>query len=624
MCGIAGYFGTDPPPADRVDRCLRLMHRRGPDAAASFRFTTTNGRHAVLLNTRLSIIDLDVRSNPPFRVGSHVLVYNGELYNYVELRKELAARGQQFRTESDTEVLLRALIEFGPDGLDRCEGMWAFAVLNEADGSLLLSRDRFGEKPLYLFRDATGLFFGSEIKFLAALRGRSFDVNHAHLYRYLVNGYKALYKTGEAFFHGVSELLPATVLKIDAEGRETSARYWSPEYAPVDGMTYNDAVEQVREALIRAVKLRLRADVPLAFCMSGGVDSNALISTAKRLCGYDVHGFTVMSDDARYEERDQIDAAVRELGVRHTPIPITADRFRENMVELVRQHDAPVYTISYYIHWLLMSEVAREGYRIAISGTGADELFTGYYDHHNLYLYEVRDRPEFESALAGWNRHIAPLVRNPYLQKPRLYFENAGIREHIYLDARNFAGFLQRDWHEAFAETAYAPSLLRNRMLNELFHEAVPVILHEDDLNAMYFSIENRSPFLDRGLFQLACQIPSRFLVRDGYAKIVLRDAMRGIVPDAVLDNRRKVGFNAPVTSFLKIDQPDVREYLLAPGPVFDHVRRDKIEELLGPCSGKGSDAAAQTTLPNSQSKFLFYFLNAKVFLEEFGSHHDA
>jgi asparagine synthase (glutamine-hydrolysing) len=616
MCGIAGYFGTEPPPPERVAQTLRLMHRRGPDAAASYAFKTAGGRQAVLLHTRLSIIDLDDRANQPFRVGSQVLIYNGELYNYVELRRELESRGQRFQTQSDTEVLLRTFAEFGTDGLDRCEGMWAFAVLNEADGSLLLSRDRFGEKPLYLFRDATGIFFGSEIKFLAALRGRPFEVNDEHLYRYLVNGYKSLYKARDTFFRGVTELPAASVLRVDAEGGEASSRYWTPTFAADDAMTYGDAVDAVREGLVRSVKLRLRSDVPLAFCMSGGVDSNALISTAKRLCGYDVHGFTVMSDDARYEERTEIEAAVRELGVRHTPIPITADRFRENMVELVRQHDAPVFTISYYIHWLLMSEVARAGYRIAISGTGADELFTGYYDHHNLYLYEMRNRPEFEPALAAWQRHMGPLVRNPYLKNPRLYFENPGIRDHIYLDAKNFAGYLRRDWHEAFSETDYAPSLLRNRMLNELSHESVPVILHEDDLNAMYFSIENRSPFLDRGLFELAYRIPTRFLIRDGYAKIVLRDAMRGIVPDAVLDNRRKVGFNAPVTSFLKIDQPDVREYLLASSPIFDHVRRDKIEQLLK--DGEGAP------LPNSQSKFLFYFLNAKVFLEEFGSHHDA
>jgi len=607
MCGIAGYFGTQPPPPERVECCLRLMRRRGPDAAASCLLDTPGKRQALLLHTRLKIIDLDERANQPFRIDSRVLVYNGELYNYLELRDELKALGHRFRTESDTEVLLRTWIQFGSAGLDRCEGMWAFALFDEADGSLTLCRDRFGEKPLYLFREEGAIFFGSEIKFLAALRGRPFDVNEAHLDRYLVNGYKSLYKSDETFFRGVRELPPGTVLRISAAGEEKSGPYWEPQFATDESLTYPQAVELVREAVIRSVRLRLRADVPLAFCMSGGVDSNALISTAKRVCDYDVHGFTVMSDDARYEEREQIEAAVRELGIRHTPVPITADHFRENLAELVRQHDAPVYTISYYLHWLLMSEVATAGYRIAISGTGADELLTGYYDHHNLFLHDVRGLSEFEPALAAWQTHIAPLVRNPYLQNPRLYFDNPGIREHIYLNAREFAGYLRNDWFEAFSESDYTPSLLRNRMANELFHEAVPVILHEDDLNAMYFSIENRSPFLDRRLFDICSRIPTRYLIRDGFAKIVLRDAMRGIVPDPVLDNHRKVGFNAPVTSFLKIDRPDVREYLLAPSPVFDRVRRDKIEILL-----------SRKELPNSESKFLFNFLNAKLFLEEF------
>jgi asparagine synthase (glutamine-hydrolysing) len=609
MCGIAGYFGTAKLPDERLSACLRLMHRRGPDHAAIYRHDASGGRNAVLLHSRLEIIDRDPRSHQPLRAGSKVLVYNGELYNYLELRAELAARGRRFETQSDTEVMLATLDVQGDAGLDRCEGMWAFALYDEESGTLRLCRDRFGEKPLYLYKDATGTYFGSEIKYLAALVGRRFDVNPAHLYRYLVNGYKSLYKTRETFFIGVSELPAGTLLTLNADGSESSRRYWEPKLGVESKMSYDDAVDGVRERLVRSVKLRLRADVPLAFCMSGGVDSNSLISIAKRLCNYDVHGFTVLSDDARYEEREQIEAAVRELGVRHTPVPIVPDRFRENMVELIRQHDAPIFTISYYLHWLLMKEVAASGYRISISGTAADELLTGYYDHHNLYLYEVRDLPEFRPALAGWQSHIAPLVRNPHLQKPRLYMETPGFRDHIYLNNDEFATYLTSGWHEDFSETRYHDSILRNRMLNELFHESVPVILHEDDLNAMYYSIENRSPFLDRELFEFCARIPSRHLMRDGYGKVVLRDAMRGIVPDAVLDNRRKVGFNAPVTEFLKIREPAVREYLLDKSPVFAHVRRDQIEKLL-----------SKETLPNSESKFLFYFLNAKVFLEEFAA----
>jgi len=358
------------------------------------------------------------------------------------------------------------------------------------------------------------------------------------------------------------------------------------------------------------VELRLRADVPLAFCMSGGVDSNALISIAKRTLGYDVHGFTIANADSRYEESDLVEASVAALGLRHTSIPTDTRDFLPRLRTLVRYHDAPVYTITYYAHWLLMESIAAHGYRVSVSGTAADELFTGYYDHHLAYLYEVRDdRATHAAALAGWSEHVRPIVRNPFLSDPDLFVKSPGFRDHIFLDADAFAGYLTAPWAEPFAETPYSPDVLRNRMLNELFHEAVPVILHEDDLNAMYFSIENRSPFLDRALFDHAFRIPTRHLVRDGYAKVVLRDAMRGIVPDAVLDSRRKVGFNAPIHAFLDPKSPDVRAALLDSSPIFEHVRKDRIEALLD-----------EEFLPNSRSKFLFYFLCSKLFLEELGS----
>jgi asparagine synthase (glutamine-hydrolysing) len=201
---------------------------------------------------------------------------------------------------------------------------------------------------------------------------------------------------------------------------------------------------------------------------------------------------------------------------------------------------------------------------------------------------------------------VKPVVRNPFLSDPDLFAKDPEFRDHIYLDAAGFAQYLHEPWSEPFVETAYTRSVLRNRMANELFHEAVPVILHEDDLNAMYYSIENRSPFLDRALFEFSARIPTAHLMRDGYAKAVLRDAMRGIVPDEILDNRRKVGFNAPIFDFLNPADPDTRAALLAPSPIWDLVRRDKITELMD-----------KAFLPNSQSKFLFYFLCSKLFLEE-------
>ena len=365
------------------------MRHRGPDDQTHRRFETPDGRWVELLHARLTIIDLDPRSNQPFELGERFLAYNGELYNYVELRAELEGLGVEFATTSDTEVMLAALAHHGWDAMDRCEGMWAFAMYDAASGELGLCRDRFGEKPLYLWRDGDGLYFGSEVKFIASLAGRRLGVNHRHLHRYLVNGYKALYKTSDTFFEGVEELPPGSTLRIGEGGRERRAAYWSPPEPDEEGISYQEAVEGTRERLIRSVELRLRADVPLAFCMSGGIDSLSLISIARRELDYDVHGFTIVNSDERYEEQEMVDHAVDRLKVRHTPIPVDTADFLPRLRGLVRQHDAPVYTITYYAHWLLMESIAASGYRISVSGTAADELFSGYYDHHLAYLHDV-------------------------------------------------------------------------------------------------------------------------------------------------------------------------------------------------------------------------------------------
>lgn len=608
MCGIAGYIGSERLSEQKVSACVGLMRRRGPDSQGSYHYETKSGRHVHLIHSRLSIIDPDHASDQPFVSDHKVISFNGEIYNYLELRKELCASGVTFRTQSDTEVLFRAIDTWGPEALTRCEGMWAFGFYDESTGLLMLSRDRFAEKPLYIYEVKDGLYFGSEIKFIQALLGIKLKVNRQHLYRYLVNGYKSLYKTEATFFEGIKNLAPGTTLTISGDSEPVTHRYWAPTFITDDTMTYEDAVDKTRSTLINAVGIRLRADVPLAFCMSGGIDSNALISIAKRIFNYDVHGFTVVNTDARYEEQDMVQHAVDQLGLRHTPVPLNPDNFLSRLRQLVNQHDAPIYTISYYVHWLLMEAVQKAGYRIAISGTAADEIFSGYYDHYNAYLACVRNDPDlYPKELAAWQTHLQPIVRNPYLGNAELFVQNSNFRNHIYLDADKFSDFLLRPWTEPFTETHYSDDLMRNRMANELFHESVPVILHEDDLNAMYYSIENRSPFLDTALFNHCQRIPTKHLIRNGFNKSVLRDSMRGIVPDEILNNRRKVGFNAPILDLLDVTDPAVRAEVLADSPIFEHVKRDRIANLLN-----------KPYLANSESKFLFYFLCAKFFLESF------
>jgi len=606
MCGIAGYIGRDKLAEERVNRCLEAMKRRGPDDRGVYRNTTPDGRHVCLLHTRLSIIDLDKRSAQPMRRDGQVIAFNGELYNYREVRERLEKQGSLFHTRSDTEVLLASLVSDGLDGLDAMEGMWAFAKYDEADGSLLLCRDRFGEKPLSYFEDDTGLYFASEVKFLAALSGRRFTVNETKVRRFLVYGYRFLYKGDETFFNEVRRLPSHSYMRVGPDGAKTIARYWEPRQRVEPDMTYEEAVAGARERLIRSVELRLRSDVPLAFCMSGGVDSNSLISIAKRVFGYDVHGFTIANHDERYDEQDIVDAAVAEQGLKHTSIWVDPSGFLQNLRKVVNYHDSPVCTVNYYSHWQLMRSVAEHGYKVSVSGTAADELFTGYYDHHAMYLAAMHGTVEYAEALDNWNRHIRPIVRNPMLQDPEAFIKNPGLRAHLFQDAAYFSEILTEPFEEPFSEVAYTDSLLRNRMMNELFEEAVRPILHEDDHNAMYFSIENRSPFLDRSLFDFCFSIPTRHLIRDGFNKKVLRDAMRGIVPDVVADTRKKVGFNAPIFDYLDIRDPAVLEEVLADSPIFEIVRRDRIAELLQPGH-----------MTNSFSKFLFSFISCKLFLEE-------
>ena len=610
MCGIAGYVGRIRLSPGSINATLQRMQRRGPDSQYATRIPLANEREAALLHSRLSIIDLDARSDQPFELGPLTLIYNGEIYNYQELRTELESVGRVFRTNSDTEVLLQAWDTWGEAALDKFEGMWAFALLNRDSSELVLCRDRFGEKPLYLMETTDGLYFASEVKFLFSLAGTTLPINWTHLYRFLVNGYKSLYKEPNAFFEGVSEIAPGTLKSVAANGGTNTRSYWVPRHTPDPSMTFEQAVAGVRERMIEAVGLRLRSDVPLAFCMSGGVDSVSLISIAKKIYDYDVHGFTIVNKDERYDERELIKYTRNSLGLNHTEIPINTDDFLERMQTLVTQHDAPVYTISYYAHWLLQQAIAEQGYKISVSGTAADELFSGYYDHHLLYLHAIQNEPALlHASTNNWVEHVKPIVRNPFLKDPRAFIDNPSTRDHIFLDAAGFSEFLKEPWEEQFSESEYTTSLMRNRMMNELFHEVIPVILHDEDLNSMFFSIENRSPFLDRNLFEFAAMIPDQHLIRDGKAKAVLREAMRGIAPDRIIDNRRKVGFNAPIGDFLDRRNSKVREQIMAESPIFDHVRRDKIEALL-----------YDEMLPNSKSKFLFYFISSKFFAEAYAA----
>ncbi|MDZ4824020.1 MAG: asparagine synthase (glutamine-hydrolyzing) [Flavobacteriales bacterium] len=606
MCGIAGYIGKKPLAEDNIRRTLDRMKQRGPDAQR-FQSFAGNNVHVSLLHSRLSIIDLDARSHQPFHCHGCTLVFNGEIYNYVELREELLRRKIPLTTSSDTEILMHYYLIYGEDCVKYFEGMWALALWDEPNQKLFLSRDRFAEKPLYYFRNDEGFFFASEVKALKSLSGQQFSVNENHLLRYIINGHKSLYKTEETFFYGVREIPFASNGIIDASLSFNTYPYWKPEFCPNENLSFEAAAQGTLHHLTESLKLRLRSDVPLAFCLSGGVDSASLVSIAAKIFNANVNTFSIIDTDHRYDELDNIQATIDDTGCASTKIVLQpGDENIARLESLIEYHDAPIATISYFVHSMLSEAISQNGFKISISGTAADEMFTGYYDHFVMHLYETRNEDGFEKHLANWKNHVLEFVRHPDFRKHDLFFDNPQRREHIYLNNAEFRSYLNEDWNEEFTETNYSSTLLRNRMMNELFHEVVRVILHEDDLNSMKYSIENRSPFLDTNLFNFAYSIPSRMLIDGGYNKFILRSAMKGILNDKVRLSREKKGFNASINSIFDFSNPVHRDYFLSDSEIFRWFNRDKIAALL-----------QQKEFTNSYKKFLFDFVCAKIFLKQ-------
>ena len=605
MCGIAGAFGPSPLTQQGVSKALASMKQRGPDAQGCNQYTL-NKNTVTFLHTRLAIIDLDPRSNQPYERDGLCLTYNGEIYNFIELRCELSALGHRFETNSDTEVLLASYQQWGLNFIDHLEGMWAFALLDQKKGTLILSRDRFGEKPLYTWLKDGTLYFASEIKILSAMVGERPSVNVNHLRRYLVNGYKSLGKVGQTYFNDIQEFPAAGIALLNAPSKLEPTPYWKLRTG-ITQVSAEDATAHAKELLTKAVELRMRADVPLAFCLSGGIDSATLAAIAAREMGQNIHCFSIIDSDERYNEHENIDTMVAALNCRHHTVHTSTEGFFDRMRRLVGYHDAPVVTISYYMHAFLSEAIAGEGYKIAISGTAADEIFTGYYDHYSMWLAAMHDRPsvDFDTLVHEWKSGMGAHVQNPGLQDPLCFVKNFNQRDHITLDRDLFSSFLTEPFEEAWTEETYSPELLRNRMANELLTEAVPILLHEDDKNSMLYSIENRSPFLDRALVEYIYSVPTEHLIGGGLAKKILRDVGEGIVPDSVRLDTRKRGFNASINSLVDKNDPETRDILLSDSPIFDVVKRSAIENFLN-----------KDMQSNSFSKFLFSFISSKLFLE--------
>ncbi len=604
MCGIAGYIGSKNINDLNIKRTLNLMKNRGPDCQ-KFKSQDINNNRVLFLHSRLSIIDLDERSNQPFEKDDLIIIFNGEIYNFLEIKKKLIKQGHTFRTNSDTEVIIEAYKKYREKCVNIFEGMWAFAILDKKKQTVFFSRDRFGEKPLYLLEIGGEIYFGSETKFIFSLLGKQVDLNYDKISKFLVCGFRSLFKERSSFFSGIRELPPSTNLIVKNNFQKKEYKYWSLNYRP-QRVNEIEVYEKIEELLFNSVKLRLRSDIPLAFCLSGGIDSSSLVAITKNIINSKIQTFSIIDSDQRYNESENIKEIVSFIKCENTIISTSRNDFLNNMEKIISYYSAPIPTISYYIHNQLSEQIKREGYSVVISGTGADEIFTGYYDHYLFWLYEMRLDSDFNQLVDEMREGYGSYINNPLLKDPIKIINNPSFRDHLYQSSDVFKKIVLKKMDFSFNEKSYCKDILRNRMLNELSEEVVPVILFSDDLNSMMYSIENRSPFLDKDLVEFLFSIETKFLIRDGFQKFLLRNCSKKLLPKKITKSKEKVGFNASINSLIDLTKKKNIDWLLSDSEIFEIVRKDKVENLLKSDFSK-----------NDYSKFLFAFISSKIFIDQ-------
>ena len=561
MCGIAGMvFHSSPPPRERLADMLDLIVHRGPDDWGRY-----DDEHCSLGMRRLSIIDLSGGHQPMSNEdGTVQVVFNGEIYNYVELRRELLLRGHRFRTRSDTEVIVHLYEEQGEDFALRLNGMFAIALWDRGAGRLLLVRDPLGIKPLYwwLDRNGGGLVFASELKCFLPLLGNRVRVERAALAAYLHLGY---IPRGDSPLEGVRKLLPGRILGFSGGGEPTIRRYWTLEehVARVQAMDRREAARRVGELLDDAVRIRLRSDVPVGTFLSGGLDSSTVTALAARHAPR-ISSFGIAFEDHFFDETPYARAVAAHVGSDHREIPVAAGELLEHLDRLAWHLDEPNWDPAVLPSYIICRE-ARRSVKVALSGIGGDELFGGYHRH--------LDPPPLNTA-ACWVRAVMPgplrrVVaavfggggRGPLSRWSRLGHDNNVIGLAYWVDQADTSllrevapwaaeSFDVLEWIETVIREARRRDWVNSRLYYDSTTYLPDQILAVTDRMSMAVSLEVRVPLLDRRLVEFMSGLPGELKVRPGEGKLILKQAARHLLPAQVL-KRRKLGFGAPVRRWI-------------------------------------------------------------------------
>ncbi len=567
MCGIVGIFSKDDSLHGKIDKSIKILNHRGPDSQTSIRIN----QNLSFSHARLAIVDLNERSNQPFydsKTGNY-LIFNGEIYNYKDLKTHLPNR--EFITNSDTEVLLYLLSDLNhKEALNLCNGMFAFAFWNEKEQKLVLGRDRFGKKPLFYTFNNGELKFASEAKAFKSL-DVPFEVNHEAVINYIFE--ITIGKNEQSFFKDIFQLKNGCIATFfcNKEGNvhhEKTERYWHyPKQTKK--ITYPKAVDQFKELIKEAVNTRLAEEVDFAVMISGGLDSSTVASFAAEFNP----DKKITSISAIYpgDEKDESEYAklVTNKYTNLNPIwidDINHEKFHETIKDVVYHLECPVADGSLVAQHILMKKISDLGIKVILSGNGGDEVLAGY---PTIFIppKEIED-----------------------LKKGTLSFPS--LRTFYHMFPNNFKNIIYRNKHKKIGILSYnhilgkiwkrfndygADDLLNNYLINGLEHWTLPNLMWYEDRNSMAASIESRCPLLDYRIVEFLLELPGSYKIDKHFSKRILRDAAKGIVPQPILDRTDKQGFHAPTDKWVNyIERDFLKDKLFE--QEFDYLNLSKIE----------------------------------------------
>ncbi len=591
MCGIFGSSGRVDYDPRRVSRLLRhrgpddegwvvintqtseVFHARGDDTVEELSHLphvsdVMDRGDLLLLSRRLRIIDLSPKGHQPMEFEGLLLVFNGEIYNYLEVRKELEGEGYTFWGDSDTEVLLKALHRWGPDALRRLNGMWAFALYDRRERKLLLSRDRFGKKPLYYIHTGRKLVFSSEIKALlhTSLSGRSFDTDE--VIRFLV--YSESDMNENTLFKGIKRLLPSHYAVYNLEtGDMRIERYYSLN-VPERRIPFNEAKERFLHLFTESIGLRLRSDVKTGTSLSGGLDSSSIVFFASKSNhpNFSYYAFSAVHPRfPEYDEREFIEEAVRATGVKWVYTESDKGILENNLERFVYHQEEPVGTLSPFAQFMVYTLPRNYGVIVLLDGQGGDETLAGYLRYVPVYILERLRKMDVGRAIGEMLKFRRSNLNYP-LTFARMVLNVLGPE--FLFKLRSSQIFRKPpDYVPPPSQTRERVFDLREKLVQDI-RDNISTLLRYADKNSSAFSLEVRSPYLDYRLVEFLLSLPSDYKIRGGYTKFIARKAFEGVLPPKIVWRRDKLGFPFP------------QEYLLDDGLFKRYTANSKVLAELG------------------------------------------